>query len=118
MGYYNLLVTGLFLWCAMFGHNGVLAMMDGEIIMNSSSAYSNYDYADAVGKAILFFEGQRSGKLPSNQRVQWRGDSALSDGKLQNVYDIIIYMFFIHLFHIIYMNHILCLAGEFGGRIL
>ncbi|XP_057865446.2 endoglucanase 20 [Cryptomeria japonica] len=43
------------------------------------------DYQDALEKAILFFEGQRSGKLPSNQRVTWRGDSALSDGSLANV---------------------------------
>ena len=42
-------------------------------------------YADALGKAILFFEGQRSGKLPSGQRVTWRGDSALTDGRLENV---------------------------------
>ncbi|KAL3652734.1 hypothetical protein CASFOL_002415 [Castilleja foliolosa] len=43
------------------------------------------DYKDALSKAILFFEGQRSGKLPPNQRVNWRADSALSDGKLENV---------------------------------
>ncbi|MED6156480.1 hypothetical protein PIB30_014699 [Stylosanthes scabra] len=52
---------------------------------NNTSSSSSYDYADALEKAILFFEGQRSGKLPSNQRVTWRGDSALSDGKSQNV---------------------------------
>jgi len=46
---------------------------------------AKYDYKDALGKAILFFEGQRSGKLPSNQRVKWRGDSALSDGNSSNV---------------------------------
>ncbi|ERN05046.1 endoglucanase 20 [Amborella trichopoda] len=44
-----------------------------------------FDYANALSKTILFFEGQRSGKLPPNQRVNWRGDSALSDGKLNNV---------------------------------
>ena len=38
------------------------------------------DYADALSKSILFFEGQRSGKLPSNQRMTWRKDSALRDG--------------------------------------
>ncbi|CAL5433186.1 unnamed protein product [Camellia sinensis] len=43
------------------------------------------DYKDALTKAILFFEGQRSGKLPANQRVKWRGDSALSDGNPDNV---------------------------------
>lgn len=44
-----------------------------------------FDYADALGKSILFFEGQRSGKLPSNQRMTWRGDSGLSDGSTSNV---------------------------------
>uniref|UniRef100_A0A5B7A482 cellulase n=1 Tax=Davidia involucrata TaxID=16924 RepID=A0A5B7A482_DAVIN len=46
---------------------------------------TTYDYKDALSKAILFFEGQRSGKLPVSQRVKWRGDSALSDGKPDNV---------------------------------
>ncbi|KAL2902715.1 Endoglucanase [Bienertia sinuspersici] len=49
------------------------------------SSQVNYDYKDALSKAILFFEGQRSGKLPSSQRVKWRGDSALSDGNPDNV---------------------------------
>ncbi|CAA6656208.1 unnamed protein product [Spirodela intermedia] len=39
-----------------------------------------HDYADALRKSLLFFEGQRSGKLPDTQRVTWRGDSALHDG--------------------------------------
>ncbi|XP_062074430.1 endoglucanase 20-like [Humulus lupulus] len=45
----------------------------------------NYDYKEALDKAILFFEGQRSGKLPASQRVHWRGDSALSDGNPEKV---------------------------------
>lgn len=43
------------------------------------------DYGDALNKSILFFEGQRSGKLPVSQRVTWRADSALSDGQPDNV---------------------------------
>jgi hypothetical protein len=39
-----------------------------------------YNYAEALQKAIYFYEAQRSGKLPANNRVSWRGDSALSDG--------------------------------------
>lgn len=39
-----------------------------------------HDYEDALSKSILFFEGQRSGKLPSTQRFTWRKDSALRDG--------------------------------------
>ncbi|KAI3421653.1 Endoglucanase [Psidium guajava] len=37
-------------------------------------------YGDAVEKSLMFFEAQRSGKLPNDQRVKWRGDSALHDG--------------------------------------
>ncbi|CAL9759111.1 unnamed protein product [Musa acuminata subsp. burmannicoides] len=40
----------------------------------------SHDYHDALAKSILFFEGQRSGKLPADQRAEWRGDSALLDG--------------------------------------
>ncbi|KAJ4956024.1 hypothetical protein NE237_012807 [Protea cynaroides] len=43
------------------------------------------DYSQALSKSILFFEGQRSGYLPSNQRVSWRGDSGLNDGKINGV---------------------------------
>ncbi|KAL0890916.1 hypothetical protein Bca101_014899 [Brassica carinata] len=43
------------------------------------------DYGHALNKSILFFEGQRSGKLPAKQRVTWRADSALSDGSPDNV---------------------------------
>jgi hypothetical protein len=44
-----------------------------------------FNYADALDKAVLFFEAQRSGKLPPGQRVGWRADSALSDGSASNV---------------------------------
>ncbi|KFK30485.1 hypothetical protein AALP_AA7G267500 [Arabis alpina] len=40
-----------------------------------------HDYSDALRKSILFFEGQRSGRLPIQQRMAWRGNSALNDGK-------------------------------------
>ncbi|KMZ74935.1 endo-beta-1,4-glucanase, family GH9 [Zostera marina] len=39
------------------------------------------NYKDALSKTILFFEGQRSGKLPADQRMKWRSDSALDDGQ-------------------------------------
>ncbi|KAL8090724.1 endoglucanase 1-like [Apium graveolens] len=51
----------------------------------SASAFTRQDYYTALNKSILFFEGQRSGKLPANQRVNWRGDSGLSDGSAANV---------------------------------
>ncbi|XP_020089954.1 endoglucanase 8 [Ananas comosus] len=45
----------------------------------------SYNYKEALTKSILFLEAQRSGKLPPNSRIPWRGDSALDDGKLANV---------------------------------
>lgn len=30
-------------------------------------------------KSILFYEAQRSGKLPDDNRIPWRGDSSLLD---------------------------------------
>nr|QCQ73710.1 endo-(1,4)-beta-D-glucanase [Litchi chinensis] len=45
---------------------------------------SNHDYLDALSKSILFFEGQRSGFLPQDQRLSWRANSALSDGWTYN----------------------------------
>ncbi|KAK8579840.1 hypothetical protein V6N13_143004 [Hibiscus sabdariffa] len=43
------------------------------------------NYKDALRKSLLFFQGQRSGKLPAKQQVSWRSDSALSDGSLDGV---------------------------------
>ncbi|KAJ0910429.1 putative cellulase [Helianthus annuus] len=40
---------------------------------------------DALTKSIMFFEGQRSGKLPPNQRITWRKNSGLSDGAAMKV---------------------------------
>lgn len=40
----------------------------------------DYDYACVLGASYLFYEAQRSGKLPSSgKRIKWRGDSSLKD---------------------------------------
>ncbi|MFZ5988215.1 MAG: glycoside hydrolase family 9 protein [Bacillota bacterium] len=41
---------------------------------------ADYNYAEALQKAIMFYEFQRSGELPSNTRNNWRGDSGVTDG--------------------------------------
>ncbi len=46
----------------------------------SSAAPSSYNYAEALQKAIYFYEAQRSGELPEDNRVMWRGDSGMNDG--------------------------------------
>ena len=37
------------------------------------------DYGSALGLSWLFYEAQRSGALPSTNRISYRGDSALKD---------------------------------------
>ncbi|KVH95346.1 Carbohydrate binding domain CBM49 [Cynara cardunculus var. scolymus] len=44
-----------------------------------------HNYGQALSKSILFFEAQRSGYLPGSQRVKWRGNSGLFDGKANGV---------------------------------
>ncbi|KAL8100565.1 endoglucanase 5-like [Apium graveolens] len=56
------------------------------VLQASCLAWGNeFNYADALDKSLLFFEAQRSGKLPQNQRVKWRADSGLTDGFKQGV---------------------------------
>ncbi|CAN8276619.1 unnamed protein product [Cochlearia groenlandica] len=56
-----------------------------NILVPIISTASSHDYSDALKKSILFFEGQRSGYLPKDQRMTWRRDSAVNDGKNLNV---------------------------------
>lgn len=49
------------------------------------AATAGHDYGQALSKSILFFEAQRSGYLPGNQRVKWRANSGLNDGKASGV---------------------------------
>ncbi|MED6174046.1 hypothetical protein PIB30_065176 [Stylosanthes scabra] len=50
------------------------------LLMDVNLARGSHDYGDALMKAILFFEGQRSGFLPQDQRMTWRANSGLGDG--------------------------------------
>ncbi|OAY77331.1 Endoglucanase 3 [Ananas comosus] len=52
---------------------------------NKNHGVATHNYRDALSKSILFFEGQRSGKLPPSQRMSWRRDSGLSDGSTMHV---------------------------------
>lgn len=37
------------------------------------------DYREVLRLSLLFYEAQRSGRLPENNRIKWRADSALND---------------------------------------
>ncbi|WP_423738975.1 glycoside hydrolase family 9 protein [Clostridium cibarium] len=39
-----------------------------------------FNYGEALQKSIMFYDFQRSGKLPSDKRDNWRNDSGMEDG--------------------------------------
>nr|ADB85442.1 GH9 family protein [Limnoria quadripunctata] len=64
---------------------GVLLLVLGAVYAQddggcTATGMEPYDYAQALCMSPLFYEAQRSGKLPADQRVTWRKDSALDDG--------------------------------------
>lgn len=50
-------------------------------LFSINSVFSqDYNYAEVLQKSMWFYEVQRSGKLVDNNRVEWRGSSAVNDG--------------------------------------
>ncbi|KAH0990775.1 hypothetical protein GBA52_002258 [Prunus armeniaca] len=62
----------------------VALLLVGVLHLEAAMA-TDFTYGEALDKSLMFFEAQRSGKLPSDQRVKWRGDSGLTDGLAQGV---------------------------------
>jgi len=46
------------------------------------------DYCNVMHQSLLFYEANRSGRLPSTNRVSWRGNSALNDSTGSGTTDI------------------------------
>jgi hypothetical protein len=57
-----------------------LAAVLAAALVPQKGLAQTFNYGEALQKAIYFYECQRSGKLPANNRVEWRGDSGLTDG--------------------------------------
>ena len=51
-----------------------------EAVTNGQCKTQLTNYKDAIHKSLLFYEAQRSGKLPADNRIPWARDSALDDG--------------------------------------
>lgn len=69
--------------CALVTLSLLLLFTENVIANNNKS--SNFDYGEALSKSLLYFEAQRSGRLPYNQRLSWRDNSGLTDGLEQGV---------------------------------
>ena len=66
-------------------HLVVVAALVWASLVTVALAFTRAEYASALDKSILFFDLQRSGRLPSWQRLKWRGNSGLNDGRNQGV---------------------------------
>ncbi|XP_051141183.1 endoglucanase 24-like isoform X2 [Andrographis paniculata] len=83
--------------CLMVLVIGVLVMAASFITLSKSFKHADFfpyplrrhsmivqKYGDALAIALQFFDVQKSGKLVNN-RISWRGDSALNDGREANL---------------------------------
>lgn len=58
----------------------VLTTLCGSLAPLAAQSTNQFNYAEALQKSIYFYEAQRSGPLPADNRVAWRAGSALTDG--------------------------------------
>jgi endoglucanase len=63
----------------------VLAIAGAVLVAPSgvtpAAAAPAFNYGEALQKSVWFYDAQRSGALGSGNRVGWRGDSGLNDGR-------------------------------------
>lgn len=50
-------------------------------VLLSHNGFSQFNYAEGLQKSLFFYEVQRAGVMLGENRVAWRGDSHLNDGK-------------------------------------
>ncbi|KAJ1427090.1 Six-hairpin glycosidase superfamily [Sesbania bispinosa] len=69
-------------------HNGPAPDINDNFTLHRDKNHSdNNNYTLALHKALMFFNAQKSGKLPRNNNVSWRGNSCLQDGVVGGYYD-------------------------------
>lgn len=49
--------------------------------ISANSSEINLHWSTLLGNLLYFYDAQRSGPLPNNERVTWRNSSALDDGQ-------------------------------------
>ena len=66
----------------MISQNNIVFLIKGATSPGEEASQcptEKYNYAEVLRLSNLFYEAQRSGELPANNRVLWRGDSGLGD---------------------------------------
>lgn len=54
--------------------------IEDQGITNSQPSSGQFNYGEALQKSFFLYEANRSGELGDENRIEWRGDSATSDG--------------------------------------
>lgn len=65
---------------ALLAANALALAVPTAAHASTPSATGEFNYAEALQDSMLFYESQRSGPLPADNRVLWRGPSDLTDG--------------------------------------
>ncbi|KAG5034653.1 hypothetical protein AAZX31_04G105500 [Glycine max] len=65
--------------------NSLVTLFLLTLLLFVGNVQCNPNYREALAKSLLFFQGQRSGRLSSDQQIKWRSNSGLFDGRLANV---------------------------------
>ena len=79
-------------YVAVTGGFAVILAPDVQQQENTSDLHlpymrSSYPYGEVLGESMLFYEAERSGHLPANNHVHWRGDSGEDDLIVGGYYD-------------------------------
>ncbi|KAH0463317.1 hypothetical protein IEQ34_007899 [Dendrobium chrysotoxum] len=59
---------------------GIPIIVYKSLVRHNQASPPRDEYAIALQKALVFFNAQRSGRLPKNNGIPWRGNSGLQDG--------------------------------------
>lgn len=60
--------------------SAVATIVDNDLLPPPPGGTGQFNYGEALQKALFFYEAGRSGDLPADYRITWRGDSAMQDG--------------------------------------
>ena len=60
-------------FCVAFVIALVALLLAASRVQHVQAQTSSFNYAEALQKALFFYEAQRSGRLPAAKRVEWRG---------------------------------------------
>ncbi|KAK9803902.1 hypothetical protein WJX72_003331 [[Myrmecia] bisecta] len=66
------IITQIFKWIS-------LAIIIAVMLLIFLVLPNSYDYKALVGKSFLFYDAQKSGVLPANNPIPWRGTSGMND---------------------------------------